>query len=231
MTLNDESIRALIPPEVLEALDKRELEKDFSAFGMGGDSDDAYAILVTPGFDSVDGLRLLDGKSSGEIIDSAWDEERSIWPADRVAMAFDRLGFDVTVYRKNPTPIVYMDIGEFREAGFLQEANRLFFHPLGLALSMHTGFDRESMAVALREAGIQFGEDARDCCWTLVTVLGLDKPHLSSVWDYRDDPEGMLFGPDQIDPAKIAAVKEERDSHLDVRQELPSCDGNGVQFQ
>lgn len=29
-----------------------------------------------------------------------------------------------------------MDIREFQEAGFLQEANRLFFHPLGLALEV-----------------------------------------------------------------------------------------------
>lgn len=29
-----------------------------------------------------------------------------------------------------------MDIKEFREKGFLQEANRQFFHPLGLALEI-----------------------------------------------------------------------------------------------
>jgi len=29
-----------------------------------------------------------------------------------------------------------MNIKEFRELGFLQEANRLFFHPLGLALEV-----------------------------------------------------------------------------------------------
>jgi hypothetical protein len=29
-----------------------------------------------------------------------------------------------------------MDIGEFLEKGYLQEANRLFFHPLGLALTV-----------------------------------------------------------------------------------------------
>lgn len=29
-----------------------------------------------------------------------------------------------------------IDIKEFREKGFLQEANRLFFHPLGLALEV-----------------------------------------------------------------------------------------------
>lgn len=31
-----------------------------------------------------------------------------------------------------------MDIGEFVEAGYLQEANRQFFHPLGLALAVES---------------------------------------------------------------------------------------------
>jgi hypothetical protein len=35
----------------------------------------------------------------------------------------------------------YMDIGEFRDLGYLQEVNRLFFHPLGLALSVAAGED------------------------------------------------------------------------------------------
>lgn len=34
----------------------------------------------------------------------------------------------------------YMNIQEFREKGFLQEANRQFFHPLGLALEV--GIDK-----------------------------------------------------------------------------------------
>jgi hypothetical protein len=32
--------------------------------------------------------------------------------------------------------IKHMSVKEFREAGYLQEANRLFFHPLGIALSV-----------------------------------------------------------------------------------------------
>ncbi len=32
--------------------------------------------------------------------------------------------------------IQYMSIKEFRQLGFLQEANRQFFHPLGLALQV-----------------------------------------------------------------------------------------------
>jgi len=34
-----------------------------------------------------------------------------------------------------------MDIKEFREIGFLQEANRLFFHPRGLALEVEIDDD------------------------------------------------------------------------------------------
>jgi len=36
----------------------------------------------------------------------------------------------------NSNKIKNMDIKEFLEFGFLQEANRLFFHPLGLALEV-----------------------------------------------------------------------------------------------
>lgn len=36
----------------------------------------------------------------------------------------------------NHTPQARMDIGQFRELGFLQEVNRQFFHPLGLALEV-----------------------------------------------------------------------------------------------
>ena len=58
--------------------------------------------------------------------------------------------------------IKYIDIEEFREAGYLQEANRRFFHPLGLALSLGK---------------------AEDESW-----------NLHGIWDYRDDPEGIIFG-------------------------------------
>ena len=57
--------------------------------------------------------------------------------------------------------INYMDPKEFLDEGFLQEANRQFFHPLGLALEVYENEDG--------------------------TVT------LSGIWDYRDDPEGMIF--------------------------------------
>lgn len=43
---------------------------------------------------------------------------------------------------------------------------------------------------------------------------------LGGVWDYRDDPEGMVFGPGCIDPAKIAAVDAERARHEPFRLAL-----------
>lgn len=58
--------------------------------------------------------------------------------------------------------VKHIDLSEFIEQGFLQEANRLFFHPLGLALE------------------IDYNEDT-------------GKPFLSGVWDYRDDPEGIIY--------------------------------------
>lgn len=81
-----------------------------------------------------------------------------------------------------------MDIKEFREVGFLQEANREFFHPLGLALEI---------------------EEHADGTMTL-----------GGVWDYRDDPEGMVYAPGVLDPAKVEAVDQERRSHEDARCRL-----------
>lgn len=63
-----------------------------------------------------------------------------------------------------------MDIREFRELGVLQELNRQFLHPVGLALEVSV--DDET------------GEES-----------------LGGVWDYREDPEGILYG-DNIDADK-----------------------------
>lgn len=82
---------------------------------------------------------------------------------------------------------VHMDITEFRELGFLQEVNRLFFHPLGLALE--------------------------------TTVEEDGKEHISGLWDYRDDPEGIIYAPSVIDPEKVQRVKEEREKHRQAREE------------
>lgn len=81
-----------------------------------------------------------------------------------------------------------IDIKEFREVGFLQEANRLFFHPLGLALE-----------VVVDDDGAE---------------------SLGGVWDYRDDPEGIVYGADTIDAGKARYVAECSDAHADARRAL-----------
>jgi len=56
-------------------------------------------------------------------------------------------------------------IKEFVDFGFLQEVNRQFFHPLGLALCLHVeNEDPEATEV------------------------------VCSIWDSRGDPEGFVFG-------------------------------------
>jgi hypothetical protein len=66
----------------------------------------------------------------------------------------------------------YIDPEELRRQGYLQEVNRRFFHPLGLALELRVEHGR---AVAV-----------------------------SGIWDYRDDPEGIVFG--AVDADKVANI-------------------------
>ena len=82
-----------------------------------------------------------------------------------------------------------MSINAFRRGGFLQEVNRQFLHPLGLALEVTV--DDET------------GEE-----------------RLSGVWDYRNDPEGMLFGDDHLNAEfvlKATNVKVLADAKAEYR--------------
>lgn len=84
--------------------------------------------------------------------------------------------------------INYMDIAEFTDVGFLQEANRLFFHPLGLALEVTEPGEGEHF-----------------------------ESYISGVWDYRDDPEGMTFADDVLTTERAQRVIEERRKHAEAR--------------
>lgn len=118
----------------------------------------------------------------------------------------------------------YIPIEELREGGYVQEANRQFFHPLGLALEVREGFTKESILEFLTQHGIRFGDDAIDCVWTFVHTIGMDKWHLSGVWDDRDDPEGIVYaiGPNGINPIdrdKALKVVGEMTAKAKVRNE------------
>ena len=77
------------------------------------------------------------------------------------------------------------NIKELREMGLIHELNRLFLHPMGLAL-----------------------ED-------VISDNGEEK--LGGIWDYRDDPEGILFT--KLDKEKMANIKKFREEKLKKRKE------------
>lgn len=83
------------------------------------------------------------------------------------------------------TKVVRMDIKEFRNLGYLQEINRQFLHPLGLALE-----------IAIEEDGTE---------------------HLSSIWDFRTDEEGMRYGLDGNHRERIRIFRE-RAAYVAERQ-------------
>ena len=91
-----------------------------------------------------------------------------------------------------------MSIAEFWQQGFLQELNRQFLHPLGIALSIYINPDSDE---------VEFGE----------------------IWDYRDDPEGLMFGEGVLEPIKAANVNHLRQSKIKIRSSLPGVDQNGIQ--
>jgi len=57
----------------------------------------------------------------------------------------------------------FMDLQEFADKGYLQEANRMFFHPLGIALAISRDTDTGKV----------------------ISLYGIQ--------DYRDEPGGMVF--------------------------------------
>lgn len=78
-----------------------------------------------------------------------------------------------------------MSVDEFRRIGLVQEINRQFLHPLGMALSV----------IIDDETGVTTG--------------------FGDIWDYRDDPEGLEYAADDIqsqdtyDKAAIVTVMQE----------------------
>jgi hypothetical protein len=70
-----------------------------------------------------------------------------------------------------------MSIKGFREMGLLVELNRIFLHPLGLALEVIV--DDET------------GEEK-----------------LGGIWNYQDDPEGILYSEDYFPTEKIKSAQE-----------------------
>lgn len=79
-----------------------------------------------------------------------------------------------------------MDIKDFRELGFLQELNRQYLHPLGLALE-----------VVVNEDGTE---------------------QLGGIQDFRNDPEGLQFAPDDLDVEMMERVRIEWQTRSEIRR-------------
>lgn len=67
----------------------------------------------------------------------------------------------------------YMNLSEFRDLGLLQEVNRLFFHPLGLALSVTVAEDGSVCGLA----GILDGRDDPEGIYYDPTMLATADAH------------------------------------------------------
>lgn len=99
------------------------------------------------------------------------------WQSKEVWKEWKKLFNKKDESRGNKTSNVkYMDIKEFRRMGLLAELNRVFFHPLGLALE------------------ISIDDDGTET--------------LGGIWDYRDDPEGILFSKETFPKEQIKKARK-----------------------
>lgn len=106
-----------------------------------------------------------------------------------------------------------MSLKEFQNFGFLQEVNRQFFHPLGLALTLY--YDENDLE---NKNGIDPEKD---------TPIGM------FIQDWRDDPEGCMF--EEVDVVKFENMRKLWEQNEAIRrarlgymvQPLPTGDKNG----
>lgn len=85
--------------------------------------------------------------------------------------------------------VIFMSVREFRQQGYLQELNRLFLHPLGLAID-----------TVIDEEGVERLGDVWDCRW-LSEGVHFDRKDLaplarqvSELWDAREPERVAALG-------------------------------------
>ena len=95
--------------------------------------------------------------------------------------------------------VKYLDLQEMIDGGYLQEVNRQFFHPLGLALEV-------KMTETVKQ----------DSDTVLKTTY-----QLSGIWDCRNDPEGVNYSglDDTSAKEKAAKIAKELEVRAKSRQE------------
>lgn len=119
-----------------------------------------------------------------------------------------------------------MSIHNFRELGYLRELNRRLLHRLGLALEVcyldkdiyknKITIDDFNDSLKVMKDKVKESDDftqyEKDILSELLTI-SKDGVIFGRVWDYRDDPEGMIFA--KIDDK---AVKQGKDIELELAE-------------
>lgn len=117
----------------------------------------------------------------------------------------------------------YLDINEFVDGGYLQEVNRQLLHPLGLALEVTTA-DEPAAIITLTDKGAAGLDDLISLATQaeLMPIEDLEALRriveharhvkagdgiITGVWDYREDPEGIVFEGDLVNLLKNKAAK------------------------
>lgn len=119
------------------------------------------------------------------------------------------------------TSINRIPVREFREFGYLQEINRRFLHRLGMALEVIVEPDCGACGHRLsqhEEEGCRaWAHDSLDNQMACDCKEPETMERLGGIWDYRSDPEGMIFS-DGVDPDKATRVQREFDRFGETRQ-------------
>ena len=86
---------------------------------------------------------------------------------------------------------IEIDLNEFRDFGFLQEANRRFFHPLGLALFVRVDGDGKCISLGCQDGR----DDPEGFCFTGVDNVAIEKVgRVQALLDRNGEYRRKLFG-------------------------------------
>lgn len=86
--------------------------------------------------------------------------------------------------------IKYMDVAEFRREGYLQEVNRRFLHPLGLALSVTVNDDGTEQLHGVWD----YRDDPEGICYSPGVELAEHASNMNDRWVAREIERRAALG-------------------------------------
>jgi hypothetical protein len=98
-----------------------------------------------------------------------------------------------------PEKINFMRVSEFRSEGYLQELNRRFLHPLGLALSTET----DEHGIETLHGIWDYRHDPEGIAFVESRDLGPKADHVQALWDAREADRikalGYMVQPERLE--------------------------------